>query len=329
MMPQGEFRKFLTANSKDKEDILKKLFNTDIYSKIQRYTLDEERKMKSDLSSQLDLLGHDVLNNDYINHKEMEPILNETKDNYHVIFPKMHELIKKDNEIVENFEKEKKSIEKNIKDQKIKIEKAKKINEKLDKKQEFKNDLKKELKKDKDIKDKTKKANLARKALEIKPLEQYYIKSKKELEELNTNIKAIKGDLVKIMKDYTLLEEKAKTYKSEEYEKNIDKLKESITEFNKVLPQIDEKEKLEKILESEEKEVKNLEETIEKWEKELIENKKKTKEYFIEIEDITEVRLKYKELNDRREELKLYYKKLTNIKEKKEQKVKHEKIKRS
>jgi exonuclease SbcC len=324
MMPQGEFRKFLVADSKDKEDILKKLFNTDIYSKLQRHTLDEERKMKLNLSSQLDILRHDVSNNEYIDHEEMKPILNDTKDNYHIIFPKIQELIKKDTETVKNFGKEKKSIEKNIKEQENKIEKAKKINEKLDKKQKFKNDLKQELKKDKDIKDKTKKAKLARKSLEIKPLEKYYIKSKNELKELKASLKETNEVLTKVVNGYDLLKEKSKEYESKEYEKNIDKLKESINEWTKVLPQIDEKEKLEKILESEEKEIKSLEETTEKREKDLVENKERIKEFFKEIKDISDLRLKYKESTDKREELKLYYKKLNDIEKnrKKEEELK-------
>ena len=35
MIPQGEFRKLLTADSRDRERILKKLFNTSIFEKMQ------------------------------------------------------------------------------------------------------------------------------------------------------------------------------------------------------------------------------------------------------------------------------------------------------
>ena len=165
MMPQGEFKKFLIADSKDKEDILKKLFDTDIYNKFQKHFLNEKNKLKDDLFSKLDFLKHDVSNNEYINHEEMKEVLNDTKYNFLVIFPKIYELIQKDKEKNINLLKEKKSIEKNIKSNKIKLEKAKKINEKIDKKQELKKDLEKELKKEKDIKEKTNKAKKARKSL--------------------------------------------------------------------------------------------------------------------------------------------------------------------
>ncbi|NDL68262.1 AAA family ATPase [Anaerotalea alkaliphila] len=43
MIPQGEFRKLLTASSKDREQVLNKLFDTELYGMVQRQ-LEEERK---------------------------------------------------------------------------------------------------------------------------------------------------------------------------------------------------------------------------------------------------------------------------------------------
>lgn len=78
MIPQGEFREFLTAGTKDKSEILKKLFATEQYEKIQlliKERFDEKRSVEKDLVSRFseilreaqvenrDIeLGKDVLN---------------------------------------------------------------------------------------------------------------------------------------------------------------------------------------------------------------------------------------------------------------------------
>lgn len=52
MIPQGEFREFLTAGTKDKSEILKKLFATEQYEKIQlliKERFDEKRSIEKDL----------------------------------------------------------------------------------------------------------------------------------------------------------------------------------------------------------------------------------------------------------------------------------------
>ncbi|TDL34943.1 SMC family ATPase [Jeotgalibacillus sp. S-D1] len=49
MIPQGEFRKLLTSDSKDKEQILQKLFHTDIYTKFQEQLKDEAVSLRNNV----------------------------------------------------------------------------------------------------------------------------------------------------------------------------------------------------------------------------------------------------------------------------------------
>lgn len=54
MIPQGEFREFLASSTKDKSDILKKLFSTEVYQDFQdriKVKYDESKKLDSDLIS--------------------------------------------------------------------------------------------------------------------------------------------------------------------------------------------------------------------------------------------------------------------------------------
>lgn len=50
LLPQGEFRRFLNANSNEKELVLRKLFTTDIYRKIAQEIKDKKKKFEQELS---------------------------------------------------------------------------------------------------------------------------------------------------------------------------------------------------------------------------------------------------------------------------------------
>lgn len=49
MLPQGEFRKLLTADSKDRQGILEKIFHTEMYRKIEEILKDEARELKKSI----------------------------------------------------------------------------------------------------------------------------------------------------------------------------------------------------------------------------------------------------------------------------------------
>ncbi len=48
MLPQGEFRKLLTSETENKEEILRRIFKTDRY-KLMRELLDQKRKQGKDV----------------------------------------------------------------------------------------------------------------------------------------------------------------------------------------------------------------------------------------------------------------------------------------
>ena len=48
MLPQGEFRKLLTSETENKEEILRRIFKTDRY-KLMRELLDQKRKQWKDV----------------------------------------------------------------------------------------------------------------------------------------------------------------------------------------------------------------------------------------------------------------------------------------
>ncbi|MGM0903198.1 MAG: SbcC/MukB-like Walker B domain-containing protein [Bacillota bacterium] len=54
MIPQGEFRKLLTSDSKDKEVILQRLFHTEIYKKVEERLKEEATELKKTVEVQID-----------------------------------------------------------------------------------------------------------------------------------------------------------------------------------------------------------------------------------------------------------------------------------
>ena len=52
MIPQGEFRKLLTSDSKEKEIILQRLFHTEIYKKIEEKLKEEATELKNAVDMQ-------------------------------------------------------------------------------------------------------------------------------------------------------------------------------------------------------------------------------------------------------------------------------------
>jgi DNA repair protein SbcC/Rad50 len=54
MIPQGEFRKLLTSDSKDKEVILQRLFHTEIYKKVEERLKEEATELKKTVEVQTD-----------------------------------------------------------------------------------------------------------------------------------------------------------------------------------------------------------------------------------------------------------------------------------
>lgn len=69
MIPQGEFRKLLTSDSKDKEQILQRLFHTEIYKRVEEKLKEEATELKRTVEKQIEdrsmaIRGIQVLSNE-------------------------------------------------------------------------------------------------------------------------------------------------------------------------------------------------------------------------------------------------------------------------
>ncbi|UII58166.1 SMC family ATPase (plasmid) [Cytobacillus spongiae] len=85
MIPQGEFRKLLTSDSKDKELILQRLFHTELYKTIQEKLKSEADDLRKTVETSIDERTRELLRVHFEENEQLETLLSETPLNEHHI----------------------------------------------------------------------------------------------------------------------------------------------------------------------------------------------------------------------------------------------------
>ncbi|MFL0267162.1 AAA family ATPase [Candidatus Clostridium radicumherbarum] len=210
MLPQGEFRKLLEAESKDREVIFRKIFGTEIFQLIQqkldnlqkdfyKKIKDEETKRAVHIKNIDPGMGEDLIklvNADYLNIIE---IINKTK-----------ELISLDNEEDRKLNESIKLIKQEEINFQQKINKGEEINNKLKEKQEAFNSFMLLSSEEKDYKRKEVNLAKARKAAQISLVENTLLDRENNLNIRENDYKISENNLKEAQKKAAVLEEKLK-----------------------------------------------------------------------------------------------------------------------
>lgn len=121
MIPQGEFRKFLTSDSKEKEVILQRLFSTQIYKQIEEKLKEKTGELKRTVEKQMEMRTENLRKITVVHHEELAQLIKEEMVNDTVILPLLKEEIDwMDNELkqfsqqLKEKESEKKSLTQKI-----------------------------------------------------------------------------------------------------------------------------------------------------------------------------------------------------------------------
>lgn len=182
MLPQGEFKKLLVANSKEKGEILGKIFNTEEFLKIQ-YKLND---MAKELYLKADNYGKEIATNidniDYQENEKLKTLIDCENMNIKDIQEQLKEYIAEDKTQKNSIDNNMKVLEVKIDNIKKKLAVAEDINAKIKMKEkiEAEGETLKSKKASVDLlKQKLKKAQ---NASEIKTEEQIYLNRKNELE---------------------------------------------------------------------------------------------------------------------------------------------------
>lgn len=297
MLPQGEFRELLEAESKEREEIFRKIFDTFVFERIQK-ELDEQYR-ELDKKAQM-IRAQRETHIQHIDTSEAEYLQQQCNTKSKSL--NHEEVIIKTKETVEEDKKKNRSLLEELAEKRKKQEGLKQecivgqeINKKLIEKKQLQKQVAKVLEKEEELKEKRKQYKQGKKALIVVSTEEALIEKQKDLKNKKNQFEFNKQQLEKSEKQ--LKEARIKLQKEEENEEIRKKLQYEIT-----------------ILESQQKKVKDYEEkksTIEMLKNTLLEKeqsrgkiKKQLKDYQADMVSMNEKWLQIQEKIIERESLK-------------------------
>lgn len=93
MIPQGEFRKLLTSDSKEKENILQRLFHTEMYKRIEDKLRDQAQGLKKDVEQKVLLRNNALSKIDAVFQDDLIALMEAGSDNDVAILPLLEQEI--------------------------------------------------------------------------------------------------------------------------------------------------------------------------------------------------------------------------------------------
>jgi DNA repair protein SbcC/Rad50 len=229
MIPQGEFRKLLVSDSKEKEKILRKIFNTEIYSKFQ----DKLYKMKESIlddiktvkSKELENINKIQCSEDSLLYEEME----KDDKNFDKILRLLEEQNKLDSVNMKKIKDEILKVSLKIENLSKKTYEAEENNKKISEKIKLEAVLDSLKNKEKVISSKENRLLKGRKALKVESFEKDYIDRKEDIE---TKRKQLAKSILDMKNIKNKLKEAEEALKCEESKKDyINKIVEKIAEL--------------------------------------------------------------------------------------------------
>lgn len=210
MLPQGEFRKLLEADSSEREIIFRKIFGTEPFEKFQRVLDDKRKEIYKNVAKVNTERITNIKHLDIGNNEELLKLVNAENLNFKEIILGTGLLIENDTREKEVFLKEIEKVNKGeirIQNEIVLLEES---NKKIMEKEEYEKKYKELIYKKEEYENKKSKLYQGRKALEVRMLE--------------NNFKERKGYFQVKEKEYKEVGEKFKLYE-EKVEKSINKLR--------------------------------------------------------------------------------------------------------
>ncbi|MFA5524144.1 MAG: AAA family ATPase [Tissierellales bacterium] len=286
MIPQGEFRQLITAKSKEREEILRKIFGTNEFRKLQDALEKKAKGLREDMIKLEEGLKTNIRNIKAEENESLRNILDRDKPNSEQVRSELSKQIQADKNEIQAFDKILNRLNEESKELQKKITEGKHINERLVKKKEIEDEKVQLESKHEEIENLKKVLENGRKALIISNTEETYIKARDKAKVKEKELQ----DVVKGLE----LSEKALRLAEVELTKQLgnneerDRLKESLGLFNSYVEKVKnyetrkkEKEELTRLLVKTKKELEASEkalESIKKTTNELKEKKESLKD---------------------------------------------------
>jgi len=276
MLPQGEFRKLLEADSSERELIFRKIFGTEGFAEIQKRLEDESRdlyKAVHDIKTEIDThIKHFDLGSD----QSLEEIRTNKNVNIDKFIEEVTKLSEKDKTEIQLFKSQLEIITASQGVLKEEIAKNTEINKKLRDTEQIKQEYTAALTKIDEFKQKETSLEYARKALPINEVDEQCKKSKQSIEIKTGQLTLAKERAEKSSKDYASSKEIFNAEKEKEPLRK--KIEAELSLLNNMLPKVILYEKGIKTLETTKLQSHQIINSLEKDQKELNLAKKNYKE---------------------------------------------------
>ena len=284
LLPQGEFRRLLLSNSREKETIFRNIFGTDEIQKLQEYLKEKSKELHKSYKKYEDRLEQSLASLDIGENQTLTEAIE--KADFSQILTILEEQIEKDNQALTQTRQKIQKLDKNIKN-----------NESFIKLLERKKELEKEQTKLADSAPKIEELEesllLNKQAQEVKHEKDQYEALEKQKEELMKQLAENKNAKEVIKKELEQLYEKEQISNMEVA--NLETFRQEVYDLKNELKKIEELEEQEEVLKQQEEQLKNVKNEIQK----ATANKEK-----IEVE-IAEHQKNIEKISTWREELEL------------------------
>ncbi|OOB76933.1 MAG: hypothetical protein BEN19_03310 [Epulopiscium sp. Nuni2H_MBin003] len=283
MLPQGEFKKLLVSDTKDKQEIFRHIFGTQIYKDIQ-----DELKQRAKNVKDKYILAQSNIDNCVKQLGEFD-----TQD-YENIMKQTIQYIDAEEKEIKTLDQEVKKLEKNINELYQQKERAKNNNKVLQSLKNTKKDI--EDKQKFPIKEYESKIELIKKVKDLSPMYNNLVDYKKKVKDLTATIETINKELN--TNKLALDTKRTANSQLEEKLKNHDELKKQHTLLEELIPKMQQREKLQQDLVVHIKNVDNSIEHNKKISDSIKEHKKKKEKLEQEIKKLYEIKLEREKINN-------------------------------
>ncbi|MGG2932960.1 SMC family ATPase [Bacillus pacificus] len=245
MLPQGEFRKLLTSETENKEEILRRIFKTDRY-KLMRELLDQKRKQWKDVlqekQKERELYFRNVFKLPIRDGALLETLAEQEHVNTHQVVEALEQETAVYKAEVEQLQVEQDVQTKQLKDAETRFHAAKSVNEKFIDLQQ-KNEKYNTLQENRSVIEmKEISFKRAEQAKRLLPFEQWHEEAMENEQKVDSLLKQIIAKKENIMNNFELAQEKYEAVKNKEPEReNAKKLVQRLEELQPIIASLAEK----------------------------------------------------------------------------------------
>ncbi|HGP3673606.1 MULTISPECIES: AAA family ATPase [Bacillus cereus group] len=245
MLPQGEFRKLLTSETENKEEILRRIFKTDRY-KLMRELLDQKRKQWKDVlqekQKERELYFRNVFKLPIRDGALLEALVEQEHVNTHQVVEALEQETAVYKAEVEQLQVEQDVQTKQLKDAETRFHAAKSVNEKFIDLQQ-KNEKYNTLQENRSVIEmKEISFKRAEQAKRLLPFEQWHEEAMENEQKAESLLKQIIAKKENIMNNFELAQEKYEAIKNKEPEReNAKKLVQRLEELQPIIASLAEK----------------------------------------------------------------------------------------